>query len=107
MLDWTWTAKTMKGGPVRICFAMNISILANGGKGKEINMTPLAEYTSQMFANRDIIKGEELMCEFIVMPHIYLMLVLHAHISRAHISCSYLVLNILCTMLTHTLSDRI
>ena len=93
MLDWTWTAKTMKGGPVRICFAMNISILANGGKGKEINMTPLAEYTSQMFANRDIIKGEELMCEFIVMPHIYLMLVLHAHVSRAHILCSFMLLS--------------
>jgi len=64
MLDWTWTAKVKKGGPVRQCFAMNISILANGGKGKEINMTPLAEYTSQMFANRDILKGEELMCKF-------------------------------------------
>jgi len=24
----------------------------------------LAEYTSQMFANRDILKGEELMCKF-------------------------------------------
>ena len=64
MLDWTWTANVKKGGPFRKCFAMNISILANGGRGKETNMTPLADYTSQMFATRDIVKGEELMCEF-------------------------------------------
>lgn len=67
VIDWTWTANVKKGGPFRICFAMNISILANGGRGKEINMTPLAEYTSQMFANRDIMKGEELMFDY----HIY------------------------------------
>ena len=88
MLDWTWTAKTMKGGPVRICFAMNISILANGGKGKEINMTPLAEYTSQMFANRDIIKGEELMCEF----YCYASYLSHACLTCSYLSCSYLML---------------
>ena len=74
--------------PFRICVAMNISILANGGRGKEINMTPLAEYTSQMFANRDIMKGEELMCKFMRRARCYasyLMLISCA-------LCSYLML---------------
>ena len=50
-----------KDGPFKLFSAINISILMNGSDENEQNVNPPNEYTSKMYALRDIKKGEELL----------------------------------------------
>jgi len=61
LIDWSWTAQTSKNGPFKLFSAINISILMNGSDLNEQNVNPPNEYTSKMYALRDIKKGEELL----------------------------------------------
>ena len=61
LIDWSWTAQTSTSGPFKLFSAINISILMNGSDENEQNVNPPNEYTSKMYALRDIKKGEELL----------------------------------------------
>jgi len=61
LIDWSWTAQQTKDGPFQLFSAINISILMNGSDVNEQNVNPPNEYTSKMYALRDIKKGEELL----------------------------------------------
>ena len=61
LIDWSWTAQMEKDGPFKLFSAINISILMNGSDENEQNVNPPNEYTSKMYALRDIKKGEELL----------------------------------------------
>ena len=61
LIDWSWTAQNQKDGPFKLFSAINISILMNGSDKNEQNVNPPNEYTSKMYALRDIKKGEELL----------------------------------------------
>ena len=61
LIDWSWTAQTSRDGPFKLFSAINISILMNGSDENEQNVNPPNEYTSKMYALRDIKKGEELL----------------------------------------------
>ena len=64
VIDWSWTAQTEKGGKYKLFSAVDISVLCNGGNDDTINVNPLSEFTSEMYATRDIKKGEELLMDY-------------------------------------------
>ena len=63
LIDWSWTAQSEKGG-FKLFSAINISILMNGSDENEQNVNPPNEYTSKMYALRDIKKNEELLFDY-------------------------------------------
>lgn len=63
-IDWTWTQKLEDGGEYHILSAINISILGNSGKSKQINIKPPSSTSKQFYATRDIKKGEELLYNY-------------------------------------------
>ena len=88
LIDWSWTAQSEKGGPFKLFSAINISILMNGSDENEQNVNPPNEYTSKMYALRDIQKGEELLVSQVCIDYHKLLQTTHLKVTISSLSSS-------------------